>query len=698
MKQNKPRRNKLIYKTIYVLESTLPKNSSEADSDIDIQSVFAHKECINDATNNGANNGMNNVMNDTDSMNSAMNDTDSMNSAMNDANSMNSADSINDADSMNSAINNADSMNSAMSSTHDYVLISDELDEDRNRDVFDNWSSVDIFINQYCLERGFGYQIFHNDKDPDNPSVTYRKSYRCLASGEYQTKKNLEQNLHRLRGNMKTNCEWHCNFTFPKTTKQILCTTLKDNHNHELNSSQIADIIPRYRRLNDEMVQEIKFFATCKVAPITQLEILKKKYPNSVFHKQDVYNTIYKNFQDANWKVFVRHTSNERCLSGVFWIAPSQQELYKRFYDVVLNNNICKTNKYNMYLSVFMIKDNYGRFQNVANALVEDKMASMYKWILQCLLKANDDLAPKSFWTDFEPGLISAISQFNAGIQSTQSIESFNCIIKKALNSASTLCDIKTIINKRHEDESQYCKLVDIKDQYMTIGLLHVSSQFFSSVDAIPDSDTVNDNFIEDVLDKPQMILQSLLNSMEGLNIVETWRIRHIGRLSHKENLLDLNIKNSPIFTAIKPPTNCSFQVTFNFQSLHNFSQFDDYLYNEINHKRIPQRNQYRIAFFAAKTAINIALETNKDAKLVQILKEFIIANQKKHKDNMEETKNNLGIENNNLIQDAREVIPLQQHLIDQLTNPNVTKIRGAPCKKIIKSITKISKGKKNNE
>ena len=42
-------------------------------------------------------------------------------------------------------------------------------------------------------------------------------------------------------------------------------------------------------------------------------------------------------------------------------------------------------------------------------------------------------------------------SQFNAGIQSTQSIESFNSIIKKFLNCASTLCDVEEAINKRHE-------------------------------------------------------------------------------------------------------------------------------------------------------------------------------------------------------------------------------------------------------
>ena len=42
------------------------------------------------------------------------------------------------------------------------------------------------------------------------------------------------------------------------------------------------------------MIQDLKFFMDCKVAPITQLEILKKKYLEHVFHKQDIYNAIYK--------------------------------------------------------------------------------------------------------------------------------------------------------------------------------------------------------------------------------------------------------------------------------------------------------------------------------------------------------------------------------------------------------------------
>jgi len=55
-------------------------------------------------------------------------------------------------------------------------------------------------------------------------------------------------------------------------------------------------------------------------------------------------------------------------------------------------------------------------------------------------------------------------SQFNAGIQSTQSVESFNSIIKKFLNSASTLYDVEEAINKRHKQETRYCQLTNIRN------------------------------------------------------------------------------------------------------------------------------------------------------------------------------------------------------------------------------------------
>ena len=53
------------------------------------------------------------------------------------------------------------------------------------------------------------------------------------------------------------------------------------------------------------------------------------------------------------------------------------------------------------------------------------------------------------------------------------------------MNSASTLCDVESAIDRRHQEESKYCQLTDIKAKFTTVGLPHLSSQFFSSVDDV---------------------------------------------------------------------------------------------------------------------------------------------------------------------------------------------------------------------
>ncbi|CAG8803275.1 17775_t:CDS:1, partial [Gigaspora rosea] len=63
---------------------------------------------------------------------------------------------------------------------------------------FDNWLSVDSFIYNYCLKRGFGYQIFRNNKDPNDPTIIRRKSYCCFSSGTYEARKVIDQNSHHL--------------------------------------------------------------------------------------------------------------------------------------------------------------------------------------------------------------------------------------------------------------------------------------------------------------------------------------------------------------------------------------------------------------------------------------------------------------------------------------------------------------------
>ncbi|CAG8772148.1 16821_t:CDS:2, partial [Gigaspora margarita] len=75
--------------------------------------------------------------------------------------------------------------------------------------------------------------------------------------------------------------------------------------------------------------------------------------------------------------------------------------------------------------------------------------------------------------------------QFNAGIQSTQSVKLFNAIIKKSLNNTSTLWKVK-------------------KELYL---------------------DIMSDNFIEDVVNELQAILKFILSSINISKIIEIWKL-----------------------------------------------------------------------------------------------------------------------------------------------------------------------------
>ncbi|CAG8845476.1 25575_t:CDS:2, partial [Gigaspora margarita] len=290
---------------------------------------------------------------------------------------------------------------------------------------FDDWPSVNRFIYNYCLEQDFEYQVFRNDKDLNDPSIIHCKSFRCLSTGTYESRKGIT----------KTDCEWHCNFTFPKTAHKVKCTTLKNIHNHKINPAQICDIIARYQHFNKEMMQDIKFFSDY------------------------IYNAIYKLHKNINDRL------DSVSFLDTLFEKMSQDLSRKHFLDIVLNDNMCKTNKFSMYLSIFMVKDNHEKFWNVANTLT--------------FPKCEHYMSKKLYTNRFSWAKAYIPFKFNTSIQSTQSIESFNNIIKKSLNNASSLCEVKKVIDKRYEQEIRYCKLTDIKAQYKSIGLPHISSQFF---------------------------------------------------------------------------------------------------------------------------------------------------------------------------------------------------------------------------
>ncbi|CAB4391749.1 unnamed protein product [Rhizophagus irregularis] len=94
--------------------------------------------------------------------------------------------------------------------------------------------------------------------------------------------------------------------------------------------------------------------------------------------------------------------------------------------------------------------------------------------------------------------------------------------------------------------------------------------------------------------------------------------------------LMKLNnsiLKNSPVLIVVESSDTAMLRtVDFTFQSLKK--HFQGFYNNEIIQQIISKRNKFEIAFLTAKTAINIALETGYDNKLVKLLRKFILTKQ----------------------------------------------------------------------
>ncbi|RIA86918.1 hypothetical protein C1645_828565 [Glomus cerebriforme] len=123
-----------------------------------------------------------------------------------------------------------------------------------------------------------------------------------------------------------------------------------------------------------------------------------------------------------------------------------------------------------------------------------------------------------------------------------------------------------------------------------------------------------------------------------------------------------------------------SFTYEGQLTPLHLFQDLDSQSENTINDNFIedimdePQITLMALLDGMDISTINIALETGSDNELVKLLKDFISIKQRNHDNNNTESTEHH--------QNNDDIVPLQQILIDKITDSHVTKVRGASRKK----------------
>ncbi|KAI7824882.1 hypothetical protein BC939DRAFT_449519 [Gamsiella multidivaricata] len=86
-----------------------------------------------------------------------------------------------------------------------------------------------------------------------------------------------------------------------------------------------------------------------------------KRAESGALETAELFNLLLaKEREDKDWFVRIELDDAGR-LRRVFWMSPSKRILYRRYRDIVLNDNTSKTNRFNMPFSAFEAVDTDGK-------------------------------------------------------------------------------------------------------------------------------------------------------------------------------------------------------------------------------------------------------------------------------------------------------------------------------------------------
>ncbi|RHZ50855.1 hypothetical protein Glove_490g67 [Diversispora epigaea] len=185
------------------------------------------------------------------------------------------------------------------------------------------------------------------------------------------------------------------------------------------------------KNIPSEIMKEIEFLTVqCKMGATTQRQYLEAKFPGQIIYNEDLYYAIQnfrpQNKNDSNdaaklytrlllssqenpmWKVAIKFDDNNT-LTHLFWMSPSQLELWYQFSDIVVQDVTCKTNRYDMALSLFVVLDENRNIRLVAQALLIDETKESHEWSFKQINLATDNMHPRVIMTDSDPAVHAAI-------------------------------------------------------------------------------------------------------------------------------------------------------------------------------------------------------------------------------------------------------------------------------------------------
>ncbi|CAB4479910.1 unnamed protein product [Rhizophagus irregularis] len=450
--------------------------------------------------------------------------------------------------------------------------------------AFTDWKKLDEWLDKHGLEQGFAFTITHSDKDKHD-SFPRRRTYACTKGRAYVPRKEAHINEERDRGHHSGDCKFYINAYRRKRDNLVYITKINGEHNHPL-VENINMVASRYRKLTPEMRDDVKLLATCGVRAGAIIEVLQVKYPDKFIYSRNIYNMVQT----------IRNQNNTSSDAGSMYLELMKQQQENPTFHVdacfedadpamvAAVSSTWTTTKHHFCL--FHIRKNlekhflgkYGgekwkefftAFCHARNSRVEFIFEEKWAVLLQKYDDAANYLQRHLYKCREAWALCFTHRAFNAGVQSTQRVESYNGIIKNNVNGSSSLMELERTIERllikegryaqlndtigklpvsREEDyHDHYYKKIDIYCQrYLTPALLKLQrhemnrsmhyrcciTNLENELEKQFTAEIPNGIFSEDMFDACVIELKQLIADLDMKRITELWRISSIDRKS----------------------------------------------------------------------------------------------------------------------------------------------------------------------
>ncbi|RIB25160.1 hypothetical protein C2G38_2166612 [Gigaspora rosea] len=262
---------------------------------------------------------------------------------------------------------------------------------------FMDWKDVESYFAKHGCERGFAFLLVKSELDKNDRIPQYRVYY-CSKGRRFESKKKAHTLEERSKTHKNTGCEFHINFQRWKNDNQIRISGIIGKHSHQM-SENIQMVASQYHCLTPEMQKDIELLATSSVHTGAIINVLTHKYPDQYIHACCVYNIVqnikaekgklsnagaaYKELmrrkqETPGWFVDAKFEGSYNHLMGLLWLHPKQIDIWSCFYDIMLLDTTCKTNRFNMIMCVVVCVDNHNRSCLVATALIIDEQKATF--------------------------------------------------------------------------------------------------------------------------------------------------------------------------------------------------------------------------------------------------------------------------------------------------------------------------------